>query len=118
MITVGFDNPVRVARGLDEFRRDWIAADPKLHRPIINSEGAAQNLRAGAGSVAMCANFFQIEHAARLVVATQNMARREYCLNAVMWERLQLMRGCCSRGKARRSRTSSRAEKLCRSSRS
>jgi hypothetical protein len=111
MIAVSFDNPVQVACGFDEFRRDRIAADSKLHRSIINSESAAQNLRAGVGSVAMRANFFQTEHPARLIIAAQNMAHRRYCLCATMWERLRLMHGCRSCGKARRSRTSSRANK-------
>jgi hypothetical protein len=67
------DDPVGIGRRIDERLRHRIARVPQLHRPIIDREGGAPDVRRRVGCIASRADAFQIEHRARLVVAMQQV---------------------------------------------
>ena len=74
IVVRGYD-PVRIVRGLKQFRRHRIAGTPQLHRPIVDGVGHAVNPAAGVSSLAMCANDPQVERAEPLNIAVQHVQR-------------------------------------------
>ena len=59
MIAMGSNNPVRIVRGFDKFRRHWIAGDPQLHRLIVRGISHTKNFSAGIGRIAVLPTAFR-----------------------------------------------------------
>ena len=75
LIVVGDDDPGRVVRGFNEFRRHWIAWGPQLHWAVVNGIAAAQNLGARISGVTIRTRRFQHTCTACFIIAMKYMRR-------------------------------------------
>src|SRR5262249_36944472 len=90
---VSINFPVDILRRcrLEEFRRWRITGKPQLHRTVVDSVSAALDLRAGISRVPPGADILELEHAAGLVVAVQNVfGVRSAHLVLPVWLRVRL----------------------------
>jgi hypothetical protein len=66
-------HPIWVGSDLAEFYGRGVAGRPQFHRLIVNRESTAQNFSPRISGIPVHTDFAERQHAARLVVAKQNM---------------------------------------------
>src|SRR5262245_57375111 len=74
-VVMSDNDPVRIQRSLQEFRRHWFAGDPELHRIIVDGKSNTENFRAWISRILVSADVLQDRTASCFVIPVQNMLR-------------------------------------------